>query len=72
MGATQNRMEHQLSVLATTGENLAAARSRIADADMALEYADLVRAQVLTQAGTAMQAQGGQRGQRVLQLLGGL
>lgn len=65
-------MEHRLSILATTGENLAAARSHIVDADMAQEYAGLVRAQVLSQPGTALQAQGGQRGQRVLQLLGAL
>lgn len=72
LGATQNRMEHRLSALATTQENLDAARSRIEDADIAKEYAGLVRAQVLSQAGTALQAQGGQRAQRVLQLLGSL
>ena len=69
IGAMQNRMEHQLSALATTGENLDAARSRIEDADVAKEWAGVVRAQVLSQAGMAMQAQGAQSGQRVLQLL---
>lgn len=71
-GALQNRMEHRLSVLATTEENLASARSRIADADMALEWSGLVRAQLLASTGSAVQAQAMSGGQRVVQLLGAL
>jgi flagellin len=69
LGAMQNRLEHRLSLLATTEQNTLQARSRIADADVAKEWAGVVRAQVLSQAGTALQAQAGQGGQRVLQLL---
>ncbi len=57
LGATQNRLQHRLGVLAATEENLDAARSPIQDADVAVEYAALVRAQILAQAGMAVQAQ---------------
>lgn len=72
LGAVQNRLQHRLGVLAATEENLGAARSRIEDADMAVEYAALVRAQIVGQAATAMQAQQAAGGRRVLQLLTGL
>jgi flagellin len=55
--------------LQTTGENLSASRSRIQDADFAAETANLSRAQILQQAGTAMVAQANQLPQGVLQLL---
>jgi len=55
--------------LQTTSENLSASRSRIQDADFALETANLSRAQVLQQAGTAMVAQANQLPQSVLSLL---
>ena len=50
---------------------MSASRSRIQDADFALETANLSRAQVLQQAGTAMIAQANQMPQQVLQLLKG-
>jgi flagellin len=50
-------------------ENSAAARGRIMDADYAMETANLSRAQVLQQAGTAMVAQANQQPQSVLALL---
>jgi flagellin len=50
-------------------ENTAAARGRIVDADFASETANLSRAQILQQAGTAMVAQANQLPQSVLQLL---
>jgi flagellin len=50
-------------------ENSAAARGRIMDADYATETANLSRAQVLQQAGTAMVAQANQQPQSVLALL---
>ena len=52
-----------------TAENLAAARGRIVDADFAMETANLSRASILQQAGTAMVAQANQLPQQVLQLL---
>ena len=50
-------------------ENLSAARGRIMDADFAMETANLSRAQILQQAGTAMVAQANQLPQQVLALL---
>jgi flagellin len=52
-------------------ENTAAARGRIMDADFARETANLARAQVLQQAGSAMLAQANAMPQQVLQLLKG-
>ncbi|MEI8236847.1 MAG: flagellin, partial [Methylococcaceae bacterium] len=50
-------------------ENQTAAKSRIMDADFAVETANLSRAQILQQAGTAMLAQANQSGQTVMALL---
>jgi flagellin len=68
-GATQSRFEAVISSLQVSAENQAAARSRIMDADFAAETANLSRAQILQQAGTAMVAQANQLPQQVLQLL---
>ena len=70
-GALQSRFESTISNLQTTSENLTASRSRIQDADFAQETANLSRAQVLQQAGTAMIAQANQLPQQVLSLLKG-
>jgi flagellin len=69
LGAVQNRFSSVVASLQTTAENLTASRSRIQDADFALETANLSRAQVLQQAGTAMVAQANQIPQGVLTLL---
>lgn len=69
LGASQNRFESTIASLNTTTENLTASRSRIKDADFAKETANLSRAQVLQQAGTAMLAQANQSSQGVLSLL---
>ncbi len=68
-GATQNRFEAVISNLRVNVENQSAARSRIMDADFAVETANLSRAQILQQAGNAMVAQANQQPQQVLQLL---
>jgi len=68
-GASQNRFEAVISNLQVASENQAAARSRIMDADFAAETANLSRAQILQQAGTAMVAQANQLPQTVLKLL---
>jgi flagellin len=70
-GALQSRFETAISSLQTTGENLSASRSRIQDADFAMETSNLTRTQILQQAGTAMVAQANQLPQSVLQLLKG-
>ena len=69
MGASQGRFESVISNLQISVENQAAARSRIMDADFAAETANLSRAQILQQAGTAMVAQANQLPQSVLSLL---
>jgi flagellin len=69
LGALQSRFESSIASLQITSENLSASRSRIQDADFAMETANLSRAQILQQAGTAMVAQANQIPQGVLALL---
>jgi flagellin len=69
LGALQSRFETSINNLQVTSENLSASRSRILDADFASETANLSRAQILQQAGTAMVAQANQLPQGVLALL---
>ncbi len=69
MGAAMSRFEFAISNLQISGENQSAARGRIMDADFAAETANLSRAQILQQAGTAMIAQANQLPQQVLSLL---
>ena len=69
LGAVQNRFSSTIANLQSTTENLTASRSRILDADFAMETASLSRSQVLQQAATAMLAQSNQLPQQVLQLL---
>jgi flagellin len=71
LGAYQNRFEHTISNLSVASENLSASESRIRDTDMAQEMVQFTRANILTQAGTAMLAQANQAPQQVLQLLRG-
>ena len=68
-GATQNRFDAIIGTLQVAAENQAAAKSRITDADFAAETANLSRAQILQQAGSAMVAQANQLPQAVLALL---
>jgi flagellin len=69
LGAVENRLSHTVSNLMNVAENTASARSRINDADYSVESANLAKAQVLQQAGTAMLSQANARSQLVLQLL---
>ncbi len=69
LGAIQNRFSSVVANLQTNSENTSASRSRIQDADFAAETANLSRAQILQQAGTAMVAQANQLPQTVLSLL---
>lgn len=68
-GAGQNRLEYTVSNLMNVVEFTTAARSRIQDADFAVEAARLAKAQVLQQTGTAMLAQANAAPQIALQLL---
>jgi len=68
-GAAMSRFSFAIGNLQITAENQSAARGRIMDADFAAETANLSRAQILQQAGTAMVAQANQLPQQVLTLL---
>jgi flagellin len=69
LGAIQNRFESIVSSIATSTENLSAARSRILDADFASETAALTRNQILQQAGVSILSQANSLPQLVLSLL---
>lgn len=70
LGAIQNRMMSAIENLSTTETNISAARSRIEDANYAVEVANMTKAQILQQAGTSVLAQANQIPQNVLSLLG--
>jgi len=69
LGATQNRLEHNIGNLQSMAENLTASRSRITDTDYAKETASLTRNQIMQQAATAMLSQANQMPNVVLSLL---
>jgi len=69
LGALQNRLEHAISNLDTTAENMDAANSRIRDTDMAKEMMQYTKMNILSQAAQAMLAQANQAPQSILQLL---
>jgi flagellin len=71
LGAIQNRFSSVVSSLQTSSENLTASRSRIQDADFAVETAAMTKNQVLQQAGTAILAQANALPNNVLTLLRG-
>jgi len=70
LGAVENRLNHTINNLSNVIENTAASRSRILDADYAVEAANLAKLQVMQQAGSAMLAQANAQAQVVLSLLG--
>ena len=69
LGAAQNRLESAVNNLTSNSTNLSDARSRIEDADFSTETTALAKAQILSQASTAMLAQANQSQQGVLKLL---
>ena len=71
LGAIENRMDHTISNLMNIAKKTADSRSRLEDADFALESARLAKNQVLQQAGTSMLSQANQMNQLVMELLRG-
>ncbi len=69
LGAYQNRLEHTVTNLDVTSENMTSAYSRIMDVDMATEMTKYSSYQVISQAATSMLAQANERPSQVLQLL---
>ena len=70
LGAVQNRLEHTINNLDNVVENTTSAESQIRDTDMATEMVRYSNANILSQAGQSMLAQGNQANQGVLSLLG--
>jgi flagellin len=70
LGAFESRLITAIQNLRVAKENFAAAESRIRDADIAEETANLTRATILQQAGVAVLAQANQQPALALQLLG--
>jgi len=69
LGAVQNRFESTIANLSNVSENLAAARSRILDADVAQETSNMTKFNILQQAGVSILAQANQGPQLALSLL---
>ncbi|MBF0367969.1 MAG: hypothetical protein HQL52_00780 [Magnetococcales bacterium] len=69
LGAIQNRFDANIANLSNVVENVSAARSRIMDADIAEETANLTKYSIIQQAATAVLAQANQQPQLALQLL---
>ncbi|HEY1450372.1 MAG TPA: flagellin [Solirubrobacteraceae bacterium] len=70
-GAVQDRLQYTQSNLAVYSQNLTAAKSSIADVDMAAEVTNFTKNQVLVQAGVSVLTQANSLPQAVLKLLGG-
>ena len=70
LGAVQNRFESTIANLQNVSENLSAARSRILDADIAMETSAMTKNNILQQAGVSILAQANQMPQLALSLLG--
>ncbi len=70
LGAVQNRFQSTIRNQSNISENLSAAKSRIKDADFAVETASLTKNQILQQASQTILSQANQRPQAALSLLG--
>ena len=69
LGAAESRLQTSIENITVARENFLAAESRIRDADVAFEAAELTRLNILQQAGTAILAQANQQPQLALRLL---
>ena len=70
VGANMSRWRRKVQLLSVQKDNMSAARSRIADVDVAQESANFARQQILVQSGTAMLAQANVLPQSALRLIG--
>ena len=69
LGASQNQLASASTTIGTTITNMSASRSRIEDADYAVEVSNMTRAQILQQAGTSVLAKANQSTEGVMSLL---
>lgn len=70
LGALQNRLTSTVDNLGVAQENMSAANSRIRDTDVAMASSEMVRNNILLQAGTSTLAQANQVNQLALKLIG--
>ena len=70
LGANQNKLQSTINNLAISRENYSAARSRIMDTDLSTETSQLVRGNILQQAGIAVLGQANTAPSQALRLLG--
>jgi flagellin len=71
VGGFQNRLELAREGVDNAAENLQAAESRIRDADMAKEFVEFTKYQIMSQSASSMVAQANLRAQIVLNIIGG-
>lgn len=69
LGAYENRLDHTVSSLELTTENMTSAYSRIMDTDMSEEMVEYSTLQIISQSSTSMLAQANERPSQILQLL---
>lgn len=69
LGAVQSRLDSTIANLSNVSENISASRSRIMDADIAMETSAMTKANILQQAGVSVLAQANQQPQLALSLL---
>jgi flagellin len=70
LGAIQNRLQSTIRSLRITDENLADAKSRVADTDIAAESANLTKNKILQTAGISTLAQANSAPSQALRLIG--
>jgi flagellin len=70
LGAFQNRLEKAMEGVQNAAENLQSAESRIRDADMAKEFVEFTKNQILSQSSATMTAQANVRSQLIMRILG--
>ncbi|MBQ6115431.1 MAG: flagellin, partial [Synergistaceae bacterium] len=69
LGSYQNELEYNTNSLTETSLNMRAAESRVKDADMATEYMNFVKLQILTQTGNSMLSQANQSQQSIMGMI---
>ncbi|MBQ6112259.1 MAG: flagellin, partial [Synergistaceae bacterium] len=69
IGSYQNELEYNTNSLKETSLHMQESESRITDADMASEYIEFVKLQILNQSGTSMLSQANQNSQSIMNIL---
>ncbi len=70
VGAYQNELEYNANSLRQTSLHMQESESRINDTDMAREYMEFVKLQILSNTGTSMLSQANQNSQAIMNIIG--